>query len=224
MNDHRPREIQLTSKQLVFVFMSTVLVAVVVFLLGVWVGRGIDTGSMAATEDVVSGGLPKAEPPTPPSASPPLTYPGALAGADKGAAASSLQPPAPPAADPPASSTPGPSPAPPASSLPAASPPREKPQPQAEKPQPAAEKPQAAAAKPPALDADSWVVQVGAFSARSGAEKVAAEFKGKGYPVTLTPGPTFKVWLGPYPKKADADQLASRLRKEGKDASVTKPR
>ena len=44
MSEHRPREIQLTSKQLVFVFMSTVLVAVVVFLLGVWVGRGIDTG------------------------------------------------------------------------------------------------------------------------------------------------------------------------------------
>lgn len=199
MNDHRPREIQLTSKQLVFVFMSTVLVAVVVFLLGVWVGRGIDTGSMAATEDVVGGGLPKSEPQAPPAASPPLTYPRTLADSDKGAAGSNAQPPAPPPADPPAPSTPEPR-------------------------QPAAEKPQPAAAKPPAPDADSWVVQVGAFSARSGAEKVAAEFKGKGYPVTLTPGPTFKVWLGPYPKKADADQLASRLRKEGKDASVTKPR
>ena len=49
MNEQHPREIQLTSKQLVFVFMSTVLVAVVVFLLGVWVGRGIDTGSRATT-------------------------------------------------------------------------------------------------------------------------------------------------------------------------------
>ena len=217
MNDHRPREIQLTSKQLVFVFMSTVLVAVVVFLLGVWVGRGIDTGSMAATEDVVGGGLPKPEPPTPPSAAPPLTYPGTLASPDKGAAASDPPPPAPPPADPPASGTPGPSPPPPPASPPAPPP---KPEPR----QSAAEKPQPAAAKPPAPDADSWVVQVGAFSARSGAERVAAEFKGKGYPVTLTPGPTFKVWLGPYPKKADADQLASRLRKEGKDASVTKPR
>ena len=220
MNDHRPREIQLTSKQLVFVFMSTVLVAVVVFLLGVWVGRGIDTGSMAATEDVVGGGLPKSEPQAPPAASPPLTYPRTLADSDKGAAGANAQPPAPPPADPPVSSTPGPALPPP----PAASPQPEPRQPAAGKPQPTAGKPQPAAAKPPAPDADSWVVQVGAFSAKSGAEKVAAEFKGKGYPVTLTPGPTFKVWLGPYPKKADADQLASRLRKEGKDASVTKPR
>jgi cell division septation protein DedD len=220
MNEHRPREIQLTSKQLVFVFMSTVLVAVVVFLLGVWVGRGIDTGSMAATEDVVRGGVPKSEPSNPPAATPqgpgkPLTYPDALAGSDKGGAAASVQPPAPPA-DPPASGAPGPSP--PQSSSPPAPPP------QPEKSQPTAEKPQAAAPKPPAPDADFWVIQVGAFSARSGAEKVAAEFKGKGYPVTVTPGPTFRVHIGPYPKRAEADQIASRLRKEGKDASVTKPR
>ena len=216
MNDHRPREIQLTSKQLVFVFMSTVLVAVVVFLLGVWVGRGIDTGSMAATEDVVGGGLPKSEPPTPPAASPPLTYPRTLADSDKGAAGANAQPPAPPPADPPVSSTPAPS-SPPPSPLPAASP-------QPEKPQSAAEKPQPPAPKPSAPDADSWGVQVGAYSAKSGAEKVAAEFKGKGYPVTVTPGPTFRVWVGPYPKRAAAEQIASRIRKEGKDASVIKLR
>ena len=211
MNDHRPREIQLTSKQLVFVFMSTVLVAVVVFLLGVWVGRGIDTGSMAATEDVVGGGRLKPEPPTPPAASAPLTYPGTLANSDKGAAAADPPPPVSPPADPP--------PSPP----PAASPQPEKPQSGPEKPQSAAEKPQPAAPKPSAPDAESWGVQVGAFSAKSGAEKVAAEFKGKGYAVTVTPGPTFRVWIGPYPKRA-AEQIASRVRQEGKDASVIKLR
>ncbi len=41
MTESPLREIQLTGKKLVFVFMSALLVAVVVFLLGVWVGRGI---------------------------------------------------------------------------------------------------------------------------------------------------------------------------------------
>jgi DedD protein len=208
MNEHRPREIQLTSKQLVFVFMSTVLVAVVVFLLGVWVGRGIDTGSMAATEDVVSGGVPKSEPPNPstapaPGPGKPLTYPEALAGGGGNAPAT------------PSSQSQAPPPEPP----PASSPPAEPPQPEKR-----AEKPQPTVQKPAAPDAESWVVQVGAYSAKSGAEKTAAEFKAKGYSVTVTPGPTFKVWIGSYPRKSDADQIASRLRKEGKDASVTRSR
>ena len=221
MNEHRPREIQLTSKQLVFVFMSTVLVAVVVFLLGVWVGRGIDTGSMAATEDVVSGRPPKsapADPPGPGGGAPApaeqkqaLTYPETLAGGGGSAAAApsnQSQAPPPTTSEPPAASNP-PEPASQATQPPASS---SAPPPQREK------------ARPPAPDAESWVVQVGAFSARSGAERIAAEFKGKGYPVTVTPGPTFRVQIGPYPKKADAEQIASRVRQEGKDASVIKPR
>ena len=219
MNEHRPREIQLTSKQLVFVFMSTVLVAVVVFLLGVWVGRGIDTGSMAATEDVVSG-RPLASAPVDPTGSggaPPasgeqkqaLTYPETLGGGGGTAAAtpSQSQPPT-PSEPPPVSNPPEPS-----------SQAKETPTPPSAPPQPQREKPQ-----PPAPAAERWVVQVGAFSARSGAEKIAAEFKAKGYPVTVTAGPTFRVWIGPYPKKAAAEQVASRVRQEGKDASVIQPR
>jgi cell division septation protein DedD len=222
MNDHHPREIQLTSKQLVFVFMSTVLVAVVVFLLGVWVGRGIDTGSMAATEDVMGGGLPKSGPanPSSPGGGPPAagdqkpySYPGALTGGSgSGAATAGASPAAtpPPPADPPASD--------PAPASPPTQPPSPPPAPPSE-PEKAQEK-----AKAQASDTESWVIQVGAFSAKSGAEKVAAEYKGKGYPVTVSAGPTFRVWIGPYPKKAAAEQIAIRLRKEGKDASVTKPR
>jgi DedD protein len=52
MTESHLREIQLTGKKLVFVFMSTLLVAVVVFLLGVWVGRGIaDPASAGAAAD-----------------------------------------------------------------------------------------------------------------------------------------------------------------------------
>ncbi len=194
MNEHRPREIQLTSKQLVFVFMSTILVAVVVFLLGVWVGRGIDTGSMAATDDVVSGGAKSSSPSSTSSVPPatiepkPLTYPGALAGSGGYAPPTGGQPPATPA--PPADATPAP-PAPP---------------PEKEK------------------DEEAWVIQVGAYSAKSGADKVAGDFKAKGYAVTVSRGPTFKVWLGPYPKKVAADQIAARLRKEGQDSSVIRSR
>ena len=217
MNDNRAREIQLTSKQLVFVFMSTVLVAVVVFLLGVWVGRGIDTGSMAATEDVVSGrssapaGPPGSggAPPASGEQKPALTYPETLAGGGGSAAGTPSQSQGPPPlSEPPPASNP-PEPAPQATQPPASS---SAPPPQREKPQ------------PPAPAAERWFVQVGAFSARSGAEKIAAEFKGKGYPVTVTAGPTFRVWIGPYPKKAAAEQVASRVRQEGKDASVIQPR
>lgn len=206
MSEHRPREIQLTSKQLVFVFMSTILVAVVVFLLGVWVGRGIDTGSMAATDDVVSGGA-KSPPASSAGSVPPatiepkpLTYPGALAGSGSNppATSSSGQPQATPT--PPADGA-GPPPPPP---------------PEKEKDQ---EKERA-----PAPGEEGWVIQVGAYSSRSGADKVAGDFKAKGYSVTVSRGPTFKVWLGPYAKRAAADQIAARLRKEGQDSSVIRSR
>ena len=210
MSEHRPREIQLTSKQLVFVFMSTVLVAVVVFLLGVWVGRGIDTGSLAATDQVVNGGA-KATSPSPPSSGvppatidpKPLSYPETLAGSGSNAPATSA--PQSQATPQPADSSTSAAPAPPA----------------ADKPPPPPEK--APAEQPAASGDDSWVIQVGAYSARSGAEKVAAGFKAKGYPVTVTPGPTFRVRIGPYPRKT-ADQIAARLRKEGQDSSVIRSR
>jgi len=53
MNDQSFHEIQLSGKQLVFLFMSAVVLAVVIFLLGVSVGRGV-RGSVASasTADV----------------------------------------------------------------------------------------------------------------------------------------------------------------------------
>jgi rare lipoprotein A len=224
MNEHRPREIQLTSKQLVFVFMSTVLVAVIVFLLGVWVGRGIDTGSMAATDAAVGGSASRPGPATPPASGgaatgttepKPLTYPESLTGGASGSAPAGSQPAAPASpSDPPST--------PPQTQT-------EKAAPTGEKTPPAAEKAEGKAAppapKPPTSDGNEWGIQVGAFSARAGANKVASDFKAKGYPVTITAGPTFRVWLGPYSAKT-AQEIAARLRKEGQDLSVIpiKPR
>src|SRR4029453_16965866 len=44
-------EIQLSGKQLVFLFMATTVVAVVIFLCGVQVGRGVRTEHVADTSD-----------------------------------------------------------------------------------------------------------------------------------------------------------------------------
>jgi cell division septation protein DedD len=218
--EHRPREIQLTSKQLVFVFMSTVLVAVVVFLLGVWVGRGIGVDSLVAsevTEATVSSPTTKAvpsgtdgAPKSSDSASqPPLDYPKTLqgsGGSPNAAGGNQAQPPAPVPSPPPATITPAP---PAAAQAPPPAPPPERPQPQA---------------KPSTDTAESWVVQLGAFSEKGRADKVATEYRGKGYPVTVTPGRTFRVWIGPYPTKAAADQIAARLRKEWQDLRVIQQR
>jgi hypothetical protein len=217
MTEHRPREIQLTSKQLVFVFMSTVLVAVVVFLLGVWVGRGIDVGSMAATGDVtdVSTQNPTSADSrtgtTPPASggSAKYDYPGMLqgSGGSAGSAASGQAPPGPPAGEPPPAPVTAPPPV--SATQDRTSPPPAKPAPPPDPP-----------AKSAPDDGESWVIQAGAFSNKAGADKVAADLRGKGYPVTVTPGPTFRVRVGPYPKRAAAEQVAARLRKEVRDLSV----
>ena len=49
MSDQRVREIQLNGKQLVFMFMTATVAAVVVFLCGVMVGRGVNTTRASAT-------------------------------------------------------------------------------------------------------------------------------------------------------------------------------
>jgi hypothetical protein len=77
-------EIQLSGKQLVFLFMATTVLAVVIFLCGVQVGRNVrsdrvaDTGDLSASaspppaastpsQPAAAGGPPAAEPPAPAS-------------------------------------------------------------------------------------------------------------------------------------------------------------
>ena len=77
MSDESLREFQLNGKQLVFLFMASTIVAVVIFLCGVMVGRGVSTAQAAAvsnstveTGDPTAGALPDptpAAPLTPPS-------------------------------------------------------------------------------------------------------------------------------------------------------------
>src|SRR5829696_3131333 len=87
MSDEGFHEIQLNGKQLVFLFMSATVVAVVIFLCGVMVGRGVPTRAAASIDSpehapldpTVSLGVPAtqtlATENTPLTAQETLTYP-----------------------------------------------------------------------------------------------------------------------------------------------------
>src|SRR6186713_212781 len=67
MPDQNVREIQLGGKQLVFLFMASVVLAVAIFLLGISVGRGVGTPATEAATDA------SAAVPPPPAEMPPPT-------------------------------------------------------------------------------------------------------------------------------------------------------
>ena len=204
MTEPRTREIQLTAKQLVFIFMSTLLVAVVVFLLGVWVGRGIGAeqsgpiSQAGAVGTLVELDKDKDKKPADAKANEKYDYPKTLQGpaAGSGAAQSPTPPPAPVAV----------------------------PQPKPEPPPPDTK--QAAPAGKPSANDTSWYVQIDAFSSKANADRQAAGLKARGYATLVTPGPPFKVRVGPFPHRAAAEEALTRLRKEPgvKNPSVTASR
>lgn len=87
-------------------------------------------------------------------------------------------------------------------------------------PPPAKPEPAAAAAQSPADPAGDWIVQLGSFSSRANADRLATEVKGKGFSVSVqggggTSGNLFRVRAGPEPDKAGAEALAARLAAAG---------
>jgi cell division septation protein DedD len=234
MSDQGFHEVQLSGKQLVFLFMSAVVVMVVVFLLGVNVGRGVrsavgDTEVLAQSDpstpngpDAAAAGSEPAKP-----AQPELSYHDLLlganapadkgaagdkgtAGADKGAAAEKAPPSEapPPIAEVPPSQTPRPTPA--ATPTPATR-------------APAAQVP-AAAAKPKGSD---WFLQTGAYATQAVAEGEVAKLKQLNLPGFVQPtdrnGATmFSVRVGPYSDRAQAEQVSSRLKRQGFKSLITR--
>ncbi|MEX2270210.1 MAG: SPOR domain-containing protein [Vicinamibacterales bacterium] len=194
MSEEGFHEIQLSGKQLVFLFMATTVVSVVIFLTGVLVGRGVGaetviadaTGTtLEAAADVAQAspdpGLPPAEPPpTVPEEPDQFSYHTRL---QQSAPQQEQVNPAPPA-----------QPAPPAAA-PAT----------ADMPQPAS---------------DGWVAQIGAYNSRAAADSVVATLKRSNFPAFVlapTPGsPTtsFRVRVGPYRERRDAEAVAGRLQRE----------
>jgi cell division septation protein DedD len=212
MSESNFREIQLNTKQVVFLFMACVVVLLGVFLLGVQVGHGV---SGNGTTTAAAAGDPANDAPVP-TILPPPTIPkptdfgayGALAG--KGDKPTSATPPN-PAADAPPETTPAAKPA-------------ETPAP---KPTPAASGPnKPAAADKPNSDTAIWFVQVDSFSSRGNAEKQLAQLKSRGHGnafVFTAPGggARFKTRIGPMERDA-ADSLKARLSRDGLRPTVIK--
>jgi DedD protein len=214
-------EIQLSGKQLVFLFMATTIVAVVIFLCGVQVGRGVRTDRPETTESVAAAttlpvaatppstvaaaGSPAAEPPAPaPEVDDDLSYAKRLQ--SDSAPKEQLKPrtePAPataPAASAPVKSTPSPPLSPAAS--------------------PAASAPVSPVASAPAVSrSGAWVIQVHALKDRAAAAAIAHRLTGKGYPAfVLDPSAgapeIYRVQVGRYNDRREAEQVARRLEKE----------
>jgi cell division septation protein DedD len=191
-------EIHLTGKQLVFLFIATTVISVVIFLCGVLVGRGVGRANGAELEDSIASPAPVSTPDVsaasapaiepPPAAgeeAPPLTYKQRLESPTR--APERLKPPDPPAAERPA--------------------PRAA---QAVQPQPAA-----SGALP-----GVFVVQLVAIKDRAAAASIVNRLRGKGYPAFLvppaagSPAPVFRVQVGRYADRTEAERIADRLKKE----------
>jgi cell division septation protein DedD len=220
--DEGLHEIQLNGKQLVFLFMASTVVAVVIFLCGVMVGRGVRAqrpaleAAVEAATDPTSGATPAVPlapaaavtSNAPVAAQETLTYPSRLEGQDpveerlkpgSGTRDSGFAKSAPLVVGKPAVTKKEP----------------------AKRITPAAD---ANAAPSPATASgepagNGFVVQVAAVNDRREAETIATRLAGKGYPSFVTTPPRgtarmFRVRIGKYSSRREAEAIAARLQKE----------
>lgn len=198
-------EIQLSGKQLVFLFIVVTFASVSIFLCGVMIGRGaravrgdepVDTAAatVAAPQPVAESGPPATEPPAPAAESDELSYHKRLQG--EGTPDESVKAPA------------KPEPAP-------ATTPARQPDVKASAPPPAQAAEPTGTARPGA-----WVVQVVALQDRTVATSLVTRLNGKGYPaflVTSSAGSVprmYKVQVGRFNDRREAEQVRQRLEKE----------
>jgi cell division septation protein DedD len=192
-------EIQLSGKQLVFLFMATTAVSVAIFLLGVMVGRSVRAESITVDPTVAAAAeqppaaqseptaLPSEAPPAVAPADAPLSYHQRLE-TEKG-----------PAEELKKKETPAPEPA----------------RAAAPDPQPPVPSPAAQGARP-----GTWAVQVQALRDRNVAAQVVQRLRGKGYPAFVVaptagaPTQLFRIQVGKYNDRTEAEQVEARLKKE----------
>ena len=228
MQDDSVREIQLNGKQLVFLFMTATAAAVVIFLCGVMVGRGVSSPPVLAAETATSPLDPTAE----------VIYgTGDARELSSGSPAELLavfeEPPIEADAEP-IGSAPGDTAS--IDTLPMDAAPVVVPEPVAEPvAAPAAgtlaeaqavEAPPASAGEPARADAsgateyatEGYVVQVTAVRARSQADSIAADLNSKGFRAFVsapeTGAPFFRVRVGRFQDRRDAERVATRLETE----------
>ena len=233
-------EIHLSGKQLVFLFMATTVVAVVVFLCGVLVGRGVRSeqaadplanSTMASSEPpltappLADSGPQAEEPPDPPAEADDLSFTRRLGGRD--APAESLREVPPAAREPlrrrepvqepvrePGRETVREAARPPAGE--AAANPRGAPS-RGTAPAPPASQSVAAEAAAPA-QSGTWVVQVHALRDRTAATGIVQRLAKKGYPAFLVaggpPAGIYRVHVGRFKERTEAERIVERLKKE----------
>jgi cell division septation protein DedD len=211
-------EIQLSGKQLVFLFMATTVVSVVIFLCGVLVGRGVKGDAVNAAEPPTaqtSSATPAAAEPPPTTIDPPA---GSSAGLSYSERLNTPKPvpeelkPAAPESRPAVETRAAEPPAKPATETPVP-PPATKP---AQAPAPTGT---ASAPAPQSGRPGIWAVQVVALSDRGAANSVVQRLNGKGYPAfVLLPAANavqhYKVQVGRYTDRSEAEQIRARLKKE----------
>ena len=228
LTDDGFHEIQLSGKQLVFLFMMAAVVLVATFLCGVQVGRGVRTATIdAATAEALSNAAPPPTASTPSqpaagSSGPQAAEPPAPAPDDELSYAKRLQGDNAPAEK---LKTPDATPKTPDTTFaPAAEPKAAAPKavpPKAAAPKAAA--PAAAKADAPAATGQpgAWVVQLVALKDRGEANAMVRRLTSKGYPAfVLDPAAgapvIYRVQVGGYPDRAHADQAVRQLEKEEK--------
>lgn len=217
MSDEGVHEIQLNGKQLVFMFMAVTVVAVVIFLCGVMVGRGVRAPRATELADAAL------ETPLDPTVSPQTSASPAIDGAVPSAPdpsqdlsyskrLSETTPPPETLKDPvsivqevkaPAAPVKAPEPPPVA--------------PAAKKSEAPARNPKAAAVSEPA--GNGYVVQVAAVKERGEADAIAKRLMSKGFP-SFVSSPSvgaarvYRVRVGKYNDRREAESVARRLEKE----------
>jgi len=227
-------EIQLNGKQLVFLFMAATAVSVVIFLLGVLVGRGVRAERTVAEASVANAGDVTPQAPIaavpPPAASDPTkaAAPGESSEEPNVLEQLGKTKPAPEELKNPEKA--------PAARVATPAPPAEKPAPVIEKklaPAPPAvveKKPAPVEAPKPAQpvravdthgepSGSGFAVQVAALNARSEADAIVKRLSSKGYsayvlaPASGTPS-VFRVRVGKFNTRREADTVAAKLQKE----------
>jgi len=215
------REIQLNGKQLVFMAMAFVVIAVGIFLMGVQVGRGVrsERGLPDGSDGTVAAAT-EAEPPLPPasagqrSSDTPVTAGERLSYAERLTGTDAASDPLKETTEPePAAEAPTPKPEAPATA--SATPP---PAPAAPAPTPAAPAPAAAAVSTEPGDT-GFAIQLAALKERSEADTMVKRLAAKGYPAyVLAPAKgapsVFRVRVGKFKERREADTVAARLQKE----------
>jgi cell division septation protein DedD len=195
-------EIQLSGKQLVFLFMATTVISVAIFLCGVLVGRGVRVEDIGVDPAVAAAADPA------PAAQPVSTEPLAT------------DPPSPPAEGQLSYHKRLESEKSPAEDLkPSSDPPRADPAPKAvvsaPDPKPALPSSATQGAKP-----GVWAVQVVSLRDGDAASQLVQRLRSKGYPAYVvgpsagTPTRLFRVQVGRYDDRPEAQQVSARLKKE----------